>query len=124
MTREDCLLLGTIGKTHGVRGELVLRVKNPTFEPDENWESLFLQIDGILVPFFISTLHPLNQDEWIIGFDDYQSKEKVAPFIGSEVWIHKDYIEAENEPFLLDELVGFHLTNVTTGRVGQITGFF
>ena len=74
MTREDCLLLGTIGKTRGVRGELVLRVKNPAFEPDENWESLFLQIDGILVPFFISDLHAINPDEWMVRFDDYESK--------------------------------------------------
>lgn len=123
MTREDCLLLGTIGKTRGVRGELVLRVKNPTFEPDENWESLFLQIDGILVPFFISALHAINPDEWIVSFDDYESKEKAVHFVGSDVWIHKDLLQADEDVFGLDELEGFCLTNVRTGRVGQITGF-
>ena len=123
MTREDCLLLGTIRKTHGIRGELVLRVKNPAFEPDENWESLFLQIDGILVPFFISVLHPINPDEWIVSFDDYESKEKAIHFAGCAVWILRDLFMSENETFLPDELEGYSLTNVRTGRVGQITGF-
>jgi 16S rRNA processing protein RimM len=122
MTREDCLLLGTIAKTRGIRGELVLRVKDPTFEPDDNWESLFLQIDGILVPFFISALHPVNKDEWFISFDDYDRREKVMNFIGREVWIRKDLLEAEENPLFLDELIGFHLTNIRNGKVGIITG--
>jgi 16S rRNA processing protein RimM len=123
MTREDCLLLGTISKTRGVRGELIIRIKNPTFEPDQKWESIFLQIDGILVPFFISSLHAANAGEWFVSFDDYESRDMVQHLIGSAVWIHKDLIETVDDEVFLDEFEGYRLKNVRTGKEGLITGF-
>jgi 16S rRNA processing protein RimM len=123
MTRDDCILLGTIAKTRGVRGELILRIKDPTFKPAENWESLFLQIDGILVPFFILSVRAINAAEWIISFEDYEGKEMVQRFVGSPVWIRKDLMETIRDEALLDELQGYLLTNVRTGKTGVITGF-
>jgi 16S rRNA processing protein RimM len=123
MTREDCLLLGTIAKTRGVRGELVLRLKNPTFEPEEDWESLFLQIDGILVPFFIAWIQVIRAEEWIICFEDYESKDEVLGFVGADVWIHKDLLEVNGDEVYFEGLEGYKLTNVRTGKEGLIKGF-
>ncbi len=123
MTRDKCLLLGTISKTHGVRGELIIRISNPSFEPDENWESLFLQIDGILVPFFISSLNAPKADEWIICFEDYDNKDIVQNFVGLSVWIHKDFLAKVADEIDMDELAGYVLINLTTGKQGLITDF-
>jgi len=117
------LLLGTISKTHGVRGELIIRISNPSFEPDENWESLFLQIDGILVPFFISSLYAPREDEWIICFDDYDNKNIVQNFMGCPVWIQKDYLAKVGEDIYMDELAGYGLINLSSGKQGLITDF-
>jgi len=123
MTREECLLLGTISKTHGVRGDLIIRITDPSFEPDENWESLFLQIDGILVPFFIASLYAPKADEWFICFDDYDNKDSAQNLVGSPVWIHKDCIAAVEEEISMDELTGYALINAKTGKQGLITDF-
>ena len=123
MTRDKCLLLGTITKTHGVRGELIIRITNPSFEPDENWESLFLQIDGILVPFFISSLHAPKTDEWFICFDDYSNKDSAQILVGSPVWIQKEIMPKVEEEIYMDELSGYVLINLSTGRQGLITDF-
>ncbi len=123
MTRDKCLLLGTISKTHGVRGELIIRIADPSFEPDENWESLFLQIDGILVPFFISSLHAPKADEWFICFDDYDNKDSAQNLVGSPVWIQKDFMAEVKEEIYMDELTGYAIFNVRTGRQGLITDF-
>ena len=123
MTREDCMLLGTISKTHGVRGELSIRIADPSCEPDENWESLFLQIDGILVPFFISSLRASKADEWFIIFDDYDNKDSVQNLVGLPVWIHKEFLATMEEEIYLDELTGYELINVRTGKQGSITDF-
>lgn len=123
MTREDCMLLGTISKTHGVRGELIIRIADPSYEPDENWESLFLQIDGILVPFFISSLYVSKADEWFILFDDYDNKDSVQNLVGQQVWINKDLLARVEEEIYLDELTGYTLINVRTGKQGSITDF-
>ena len=123
MTREDCILLGTISKTHGVRGELIIRIADPSFEPDENWESLFLQIDGILVPFFIASLQAPKADEWIISFEDYDNKDSVQNLVGFPVWIEKDFMAKPEEEIYLDELRGYALINISTGRQGLIADF-
>ncbi len=123
MTRDKCLLLGTISKTHGVRGELIIRTTNPSFEPDENWESLFLQIDGILVPFFISSLHAPKADEWFICFDDFDNKDSAQNLVGSPVWIQKEIMPNVREEIYMDELSGYVLINLSTGRMGLITDF-
>ena len=117
------MLLGTISKTHGVRGELIIRIVDPSFEPDENWESLFLQIDGILVPFFISSLHAPKADEWFICFDDYDNKDSAQNLVGSPVWIQKDFMAKVEEEIYMDELTGYVIINVTTGRQGLIADF-
>jgi 16S rRNA processing protein RimM len=123
MTREDCLLLGTISKTHGVRGELIIRITDPSFEPDENWESLFLQIDGILVPFFISSLRAPKADEWFVSFEDYDNKDSAQNLAGSPVWIHKELMATGVEEIYMDELTGYALINTTSGKQGLITDF-
>ncbi len=123
MPREDCLLLGTISKTHGIRGEMIIRTNNLSFEPDENWESLFLQIDGILVPFFISSIRSFKADEWVVCFDDYDNKSSVENLIGSPVWVKNDLIEAVDDELYMDELTGYELINLTTGRQGVIVDF-
>jgi 16S rRNA processing protein RimM len=123
MTREDCIILGTISKTHGVRGEMIIRIADPLFEPDENWESLFLQMDGILVPFFISSLQAPTADEWIVCFDDYDNKDSIQNLVGTQVWIHRDLIATQVDQIYMDELTGFSLINARTGRQGLITDF-
>ena len=117
------MLLGTISKTHGVRGELIIRITDPSFEPDENWESLFLQIDGILVPFFISSLHAPKADEWFICFDDYDNKDSAQNLVGSPVWIQKEFMPKVEEVIYMDELTGYALINLSTGRQGLISEF-
>ena len=123
MTRDNCVLLGTISKTHGVRGELIIRIASPAFEANENWESLFLQIDGILVPFFIASLQTPKAEEWIICFDDYEDKDSAQRLVGLPVWIEKEYLAKAREAIYLDELTGYTLINLSTGKQGLINDF-
>lgn len=123
MTGEDCILLGTIAKTHGVRGELIIRTANNSFDLEQDWESLFLQIEGILVPFFISTLRPFKSDEWVVKFDWYEDKTQAEKLCGLPVWIQKELMAPVEEEVFLDELIGFRFTDKTTGKIGQIADF-
>ena len=57
MLKKDCYLLGTITKTRGFKGDLVffLDVTNP-FEY-ERLESVFVDLNGMLTPFFIEQIN-------------------------------------------------------------------
>jgi 16S rRNA processing protein RimM len=121
--REKCILLGTIARAHGVRGELILRTKNPHFDPEQDWESVFLEIDGILVPFFISTLQPFRKDEWIMKLDWYDDKTRAGKLVGYPVWGPAAGFSAAEAGIFMDELSGFSLYDTVTGKTGKITGF-
>ena len=123
MTREDHILLGTIAKTHGVHGELIIRTSNPSFDLKEDWESIFLKIDGILVPFFISYLHEFKPGEWILKLDWYKNKSEAESLRGYQVWVQADLIELPEEEVSMDELVGYKFTDSASGKQGSITDF-
>ena len=57
--REEVYKIGKLGKTHGVSGELSFLFEDDVFDRADA-DFLILDIDGILVPFFI---------EAIVGFD-------------------------------------------------------
>lgn len=117
------MLLGEIAKTHGVRGELIIRTENPSYELTEDWESIFLEIDGILVPFFISSLRVFKPGEWVLKLDWYEDKNKAGTLVGSSVWIeHGRMMETEEETFL-DELIGYEILDSASGKSGTITGY-
>ena len=120
MTREECILLGSISKTHGVRGELILRTGRISFEPEKNWGSLFLEIEGMMVPFFISELHHLRDNDWVIGFDDIIDKNGAELFIGKKVWVSAGFVDYVPDEFYYDQLAGFSLHDRQSGKSGII----
>ena len=123
MSGDDNILLGTIAKTYGVRCELIIRTANPSFDLKQDWESIFLQIDGILVPFFISDLRPFKQDEWILKLDWYEDKTRSETLVGYSVWIQDERMETTEDEIYLDELIGFEFTDKNSGKKGLITDF-
>lgn len=123
MTKDDCILLGFIAKTHGVRGELILRTDRVSPEPDKKWGSLFLELDGILVPFFIQTLHHLRGDDWVVGFDEIGSMDHAAVYTGRKVWAPTEIAGTRDKEVSPDCLTGFTLKDLTSNRSGLIRQF-
>jgi 16S rRNA processing protein RimM len=123
MTRDECILLGSITKTHGVHGQLILRTKEGSIEPDEKWESLFIEIDGIMVPFFISEIYTLREGEWVLGFDDIADKGMAESLTGHAVWIYRDLLKSAPGKISLEQLVGFTVHDKASGKSGRIREF-
>lgn len=123
MTREECILLGSISKTHGVRGELILRTGRISFEPEKNWGSLFLEIDGIMVPFFISQLHHLRDNDWVIGFDEIVTINRAGLFTGKKVWVSRDLVDSGPQDLYYDQMAGFSLHDGQSGKSGIIVEY-
>ena len=61
MRKEDCYYLGKITKTHGFKGNLILHLDTDEPELYENLESVFIERDGMLVPFFFEFAQRLKK---------------------------------------------------------------
>ena len=123
MTRDECILLGSITKTHGVHGELILRTQEDSFEPEEKWGSLFLEIDGIMVPFFISGLYQLRGRDWVLSFDDIDDKKSAESLTGRGAWVFKDLLRSVQDKISYEQLVGFTFYDQASGKSGTIREF-
>ena len=109
-------------KPHGISGELVIRFQEEYYETLEEFPVLFLEIDNLLVPFFIaeeglrfkSSESVITQLEWI------DSDAKAKDLCGLSVFVkEEDVIEFEDE-MSPHALVGFQLFHEILGRIGEV----
>ncbi|MDQ1333047.1 MAG: rRNA processing protein RimM, partial [Bacteroidota bacterium] len=82
------MLLGRITKVHGCEGAVTVRLeKTFTEETIPVLESVFLEIDGKPVPFFISESEYQGADILRLKFEDYDSPEMVSGFTGCRLFM-------------------------------------
>jgi len=121
---DHCILLGTLIKIHGVRGQLVLRSEHLDFDNIKEMGSVFIVIDNLPVPFFIVDYQPKGKKDIILTIDDTSSAESAQILVGYKVWIHKDSIDAESDlhtPSESDMLAGYRVVDVQLGELGLIS---
>ena len=53
MNNSDYREIGVLAKLHGFKGEYVLVSDSTISEEIEDWESVFIEIDGLPVPFLL-----------------------------------------------------------------------
>jgi 16S rRNA processing protein RimM len=124
MQKSDSFQIGTIIKTHGIHGELIIEVSYPELI-DNYKEPVFLQLEGLLVPFFIKTLVPVSNERFRIAFDWIETEIKAKKLVQAPVLIPNQNLQL-SEPYLQESpelLVGFRLIDVNTGTVGEVLAF-
>lgn len=120
---DDCYQLGNIIKTHGLRGEIsiFLDVDNP--EEYLELESVFVDLNGKLVPFFIESLH-LQGDRAIVALEDVETVEDAKPLVGKELYLPLSRLPKLPEgKFYFHELIGFDFYDGAK-LIGQVTNVY
>ena len=121
MTSEDCFLLGTLVKTHGYGGNLLIKVKEPYKGKLEILESIFLFMDGILVPFFIEEIEEFNTSSYLMKIDEVNSKDEAAAFIGKDVYVSKENFEnVKSSIVTINSLLGYEIQSGSNEKFGII----
>jgi 16S rRNA processing protein RimM len=87
MAYNNNILLGKITKLSGFEGAVAVRLEEKFIENIPQMESVFLEIEGRPVPFFISGYEYSGTDILKLMFDGYNSIEKVNEFVGCRVFL-------------------------------------
>ena len=117
----DCEKIGYFRKTHGVQGQLVLEYEIQFESAIEECNRLFVEIDGLLVPFFMAEngFRFKGADSAIVTFDDVNTEKYAKRLGGSYVYLLKSEAEADTE-FEIENLKGFTVIDETLGELGKI----
>lgn len=120
--KADCEKVGYFKKTHGVFGELVLEYE-PQFEVSiENADRFFVELDGLLVPFFVMEdgFRFKTENSAILVFDGVDSEKYAKRMTGSSVYLFKNEIIVIPDELFDSELVSYLLIDEKLGEIGII----
>lgn len=73
MNKETCLLLGTITKANRKTGQLTISIGQQPAERFAEVRTLFLDIDGGLVPFFVDQQSGSGSGQLRVWLQDYKT---------------------------------------------------
>jgi len=113
--QEEVYRIGRLGKAHGVKGEVSFMFDDDIFDRVDA-DYLVLDIDGILVPFFIEEYRFRSDTVALMKFEDIDTQQRAAELTGSDVYFPRALAEEDNAPTLA-LLVGFDLVEANERRV-------
>lgn len=120
--QEEVYKIGRVGKTHGVKGEVSLHFDDDIFDRVDA-DYLVLEVDGILIPFFMEEYRFRNDTVCLVKFCDIDTQQRAAELTGCEVYFPRVLAEEADEEPSLNSLVGFQIIDAVDGLpIGSIAG--
>ncbi len=121
MAEDDFFYLGKILKTHGNKGHVIvlLDVDDP-----ENYlatESVFLDLHGERVPFFIDSINLKHNRKAVVRFQEFDTLEDAESLAGLEMYLPATSLPRLNgNRFYFHEVIGFAVTDERFGPIGVV----
>ena len=120
MKIDSCFELGHVIKIHGLKGELLIFLDVDDPPKYENLDSVFIQIEGKLVPFLVRELN-LNGSNAIVKLEDIDGIEKARELVSCKLFLPLKILpDLGDDEFYLHEIIGFTIIDASTGRLSEI----
>ena len=118
--QEEVYKIGRLGKAHGVKGEVSFQFDDDVFDRVDA-DYLVLDIDGILVPFFMEEYRFRNDTVCLVKFCDIDTQQRAQELTGCDVYFPRALAEEAEEVPSLASLVGFDIIDISNGKtIGRI----
>jgi 16S rRNA processing protein RimM len=118
--KEDVYKIGRIGKAHGVKGEVTFNFDDDVFDRVDA-EYLILEVDGILVPFFMEEYRFRSDSTALVKFEDIDTQDRARELTNCDVYFPRELSDNDEEEISWSFLVGFSIVDAQSGKnVGTI----
>ena len=121
MEIQACYKIGYVAKNHGLKGEVTAMLSE---DLDETIDTVFLEVNHALVPFFIKKISGTSTKA-IIAFEDVTTVEKASSLKGCSIYLPKTARpKLKRGNFYDDELIGFQVDDINLGSLGKVVEIF
>ena len=121
MDIDSCYQLGYVIKPHGLKGDISIFIDADEPLAYRNLESVLIQQDNQLVPFFISKIKVSGQKA-ILSLEDSNDIESAQLLKGSALYLPLSALpELEDDQFYFHEIIGFIVEDENLGEIGPVT---
>ena len=117
---DEVYRIGRLGKAHGIKGEITMQVEDDIFDRTEA-EYLVLELDNIMVPFFIEEYYFKSDTTALIKFEGIDTLERAKEFANVDVFFPrsiKDNATSDQDILSYPMLVGFQVNDI--GKIAYI----
>lgn len=121
MKKADCYHLGYVAKLHGFKGEVSLFLD--VTDPSEyaSLDSVLIDINGQLTPFFIESLRLSNRNFAIVKLEGINSENEAKHLLRKNLYLPASLLPALSGVHFYDhEVVGFSVVDMNYGPVGTL----
>lgn len=124
--RDDLVLMGFVGKPHGVRGDVKIVPETDDPARFKDFNKVVLEIDGAHRACDVLNVRLQTSSRGIIpvltleGIDD---REQANSIRGSGIYVEEDRLDLEEDEFFLHDLVGLRAQDedgVSIGLVDEV----
>lgn len=124
MNIDACYELGYIMRTHGIEGEVVFLLDVDEPELYEELDSVFIEINQALVPYFIDDIR-IQKDKAIVQLEDVTCIESAEKLVGCALYLPLDNLPAlEEDQFYYHQIVDYQVVDRQKGRLGVVTNVY
>ena len=120
MTKEECFYLGRVAKTHGIKGEVTIRLDVDDPSQYRGMKFFLLEINKVLTPFFVEKVS-CSGDKFYVTIQDIKTVEAASALTGKEVYLPLEMLpKLSGKQFYYHEVKGFTLIDEVHGELGSI----
>lgn len=126
--RSELLAVGTLGKPHGVKGEITALTDVLSADDFADLKYVFVETDGLLVPFTVLSARAKGSESVLLTLKGIANETQAAALSGKTLYAERirlgeaaDDDEDDSEGFYLDDLVGYEVVadGVPLGKVSD-----
>ena len=118
--KEEVYKIGRLGKVHGIKGEISFLLDDDVFDRVDA-DYLVIDVDGILVPFFIEEYRFKTDSNVLMKFDGIDTQERARELTGCDVYFPRALAESDEDSISWAEMIGYSLVDAQSGqKIGTI----
>jgi len=121
MTKDDCFYLGRVAKTHGIKGEVTIKLDVDDPSAYTGMKFFLLEINKVLTPFFVEKITE-SGDKFFVTIQDVKTVEAASLLTGKSVYLPLEMLpKLSGKQFYYHEVKGFMLVDEEKGELGPIS---
>lgn len=128
MTIDDCYLLGSLGKPHGLKGFIVAFLDVDNLDAYRTMKSVLLEMPaapGKLVAYEVEKLQPQTAERTLLKLKGVDRIEEAEPLRNAKLYRPlQDLPKLRKDQFYFHDVIGYTVTDAALGELGTVESFY